>query len=116
METLQPPIAYDDFVRVDIRSGTIVAAEPLEGARKPAYTLKIDFGGAIGIKQSSAQITAHYQAENLIGKQIAAVVNFPPKKIAGFTSEVLVLGFPDTAGNVVLVQPSLTVPNGQKLF
>ncbi len=110
------PIAYDDFAKVDIRAGTIVAAVPLEGARKPAFVLDIDFGADIGIKRSSAQITAHYEAAELVGRCIAAVVNFPPKRIAGVKSEVLVLGFPDSAGAVVLVAPTHAVPNGVRLF
>ncbi len=111
-----PQIAFDDFLRVDIRVGTIVAADPFPEARKPAYKLRIDFGPAIGIKRSSAQITAHYKAADLVGKQVAAVVNFPPRQIGPFMSEVLTLGFPDEKGEVVLIQPSLNVPNGGRLF
>ena len=109
-------IGYDDFSRVDIRVGTIVSAEPYPEARKPAYKLTVDFGPAIGLKRSSAQITTLYALEELRGRQVAAVVNFPPKQIGKFMSEVLVLGFPDQAGNVVLVSVSHTVPNGGKLF
>ena len=109
-------IAYEDFVRLDIRVGTIVRAEIFPEARKPAYKLTIDFGAEIGIKRSSAQITVHYTTDSLIGLQVAAVVNFPPRQIGPFISEVLTLGFPDTAGEVVLVQPSQAVPNGGKLF
>jgi tRNA-binding protein len=109
-------ITYDDFENVDIRVGTIVAVEPFPEARKPAFKLKIDFGPAIGIKKSSAQITKHYSAETLVGKQVAAVVNFPPRQIGPFMSEVLTLGFPDEGGGVVLISPTLTVPNGGKLF
>ena len=109
-------IAYDDFAKIDIRAGTIVAAAPLPKARKPAYVLEIDFGPALGIKHSSAQITVHYAAAALIGRQIAAVVNFAPKRIAGVVSEVLVLGFPDADDAVVLIEPSRTVPNGARLF
>jgi tRNA-binding protein len=111
-----PPIVFEEFLKVDVRVGTIIAAEPLGGARKPALRLKIDFGPEIGIKTSSAQITAHYLAQALVGRQIAAVVNFPPRQIAKTISEVLTLGFPDAAGEVVLVVPERTVPNGGRLF
>jgi tRNA-binding protein len=111
-----PPIRFDDFLKVDIRVGTIVAAEAFPAARKPAYKLVIDFGPAIGRKKSSAQITAHYQPETLIGRQIAAVVNFPPRQIGPFLSEVLTLGFPDEKGEVVLIGPSLPAPDGGRLF
>ena len=109
-------ITYEDFERVDIRVGTIVEAAPLEGARKPAYRLLIDFGGAIGTKKSSAQITVHYTPEELVGRQVAAVVNFPPRPIGRFMSEVLTLGFPAADGRVVLIAPTKRVPNGGKLF
>ncbi|MFI4986026.1 MAG: tRNA-binding protein [Alphaproteobacteria bacterium] len=109
-------ISYADFERVEIRVGTIVEAEPYPEARKPTFKLKVDFGPALGIKRSSAQITKHYALAELVGRQVAAVVNFPPKQIGKFMSEVLVLGFPDAEGGVVLVQPSLGVPNGGKLF
>jgi tRNA-binding protein len=109
-------ISYGDFENVDIRVGTIVEALPFPEARKPAFKLKIDFGAEIGIKKSSAQITKHYEAANLLGKQVAAVVNFPPRQIGPFMSEVLTLGFPDAEGGVVLVAPTLQVPNGGKLF
>ena len=111
-----PPISFDDFLRVDIRMGTIVAAAPFPEARKPALKIEIDFGPAIGRKKSSAQITEHYDPAALVGRQVAAVVNFPPRQIADVMSEVLVLGFPDENGAVVLVSPSLAVPNGGKLF
>ena len=110
------PIEYQDFRRVDIRVGTVVAAEPLAGARKPAFRLEIDFGPALGRKRSSAQITRHYTPETLVGQQVAAVVNFPPKQIGRFMSEVLVLGFPDAEGGVVMIGVSHPVPNGGKLF
>ena len=109
-------ITLDDFERVDIRVGTILAAAPLEGARKPAIRLEIDFGPEIGIKRSSAQITVHYDPAVLIGRQVAAVVNFPPRQIATMISEVLTLGFPDAAGEVVLIEPEQPVPNGARLF
>jgi tRNA-binding protein len=111
-----PRIAFDDFLKVDIRVGTIVAAEPLDGARKPAIKLQIDFGATIGVKKSSAQITRHYEPAALIGRQVAAVVNFPPRQIGKFMSEVLTLGFPDAAGEVVLLGPDQAVPNGGRLF
>ena len=110
------PISYDDFARVDIRVGTIVEAEPFPEARKPAYKLKVDLGPEIGTKRSSAQLTVHYTREELIGRQVAAVVNFAPRQIGPFMSEVLVLGFPDAAGAVVLIAPTKAVPNGGKLF
>ena len=109
-------ITYDEFAKVDIRVGTIVEAEPYPEARKPAFKLKVDFGPEIGLKRSSAQVTANYKAEQLVGRQVAAVVNFPPKQIGKFMSEVLVLGFPDAAGEVVLIVPSLPVPNGGRLY
>ncbi|MBV8061411.1 MAG: tRNA-binding protein [Alphaproteobacteria bacterium] len=108
-------ISYDDFEKIDIRSGTIIKAEPFPEARKPAYKLVIDFGPDIGLKKSSAQITHHYMPEKLIGKQVAAVVNFPPRQVGPFMSEVLTLGFYDADGKVVLVSPDQTVPNGEKL-
>jgi len=109
-------ITYDDFARVDIRVGTILAADPFPEARRPAYKLSIDFGPEIGVKRSSAQLTEHYQRDALVGRQVAAVVNFAPKQIGPFVSEVLVLGFPDKAGAVVLIAPDHPVPNGGKLF
>ena len=109
-------ITYDDFARVDIRVGTILEAAPLEGARKPAYRLLIDFGPEIGQRKSSVQITVHYQPGELIGRQVAAVVNFPPRQIGKFMSEVLTLGFPDAQGEVVLFSPDQAVPNGARLF
>ena len=109
-------ISYDDFLRVDVRAGTVIAAEPLAGARKPAYVLRIDFGPEIGERRSSAQITGRYTVDELVGTQVCAVVNFPPKRIAGVQSEVLVLGMDDADGNVVVVRPSYAVPNGRRLY
>lgn len=115
-EPLTPEIAYDDFRKVDVRVGTIVTAEPYPEARRPAYKLTIDFGPEIGMKRSSAQITKRYTLEELIGRQVAAVANFPKKQIGKFMSEVLVLGFPDAEGEVVLISPTLPVPNGGRLY
>ena len=109
-------ITFDDFLKVDIRIGTIVAAEPYPEARKPAYKLRVDFGPGIGEKKSSAQVTRHYQPDRLIGRQVAAVVNFPPRQIGKFMSEVLVLGFPDEDGEVVMIGVDHPVPNGGRLF
>ena len=111
-----PTIRFDDFLAVDIRVGTIMEALPFPEARKPAYRLTIDFGPAIGVKRSSVQITEHYTLEELPGRQVAAVVNFPPRQIGPMMSEVLTLGFPDEAGKVVLVTPGKAVPNGGRLF
>lgn len=109
-------IGFDDFLKVDVRVGTIVAAEDFPQARKPAYKLMIDFGPAIGTKKSSAQITKHYKTDDLVGRQVAAVVNFPPRQIGPLMSEVLTLGFPDEEGEVVLVAIDRPVPNGGRLF
>jgi tRNA-binding protein len=109
-------ISYDDFLAVDIRVGTIVEALPFPEARKPAYKLKIDFGDQIGVKRSSAQITVHYQLDELIGRRVAGVVNFPPRQIGPFMSEVLTLGFADANGDIVLLQPERAVPNGSRMF
>ncbi|MER9300602.1 tRNA-binding protein [Mesorhizobium sp. M0621] len=113
---LKPEISFADFDRVDIRAGTIVEAEPFPQARKPAFKLKIDFGAGIGIKKSSAQITKYYTPETLIGRQVFAVVNFPPRQIGPFMSEVLTLGFPDEEGAVVLGAIERRVPDGGRLF
>ena len=109
-------ITIEDFQRVDIRVGRVLSAEPLAGARKPAYALRIDFGPEIGVKQSSAQVTVHYTAEALVGTLVLAVVNFPPRRIAGFRSEVLTLGVPDENGAVILIAPRSDAPLGARLF
>jgi tRNA-binding protein len=109
-------IDFNQFLAVDIRVGTIVAAEPFPEAHKPTLRLRIDFGPGVGVKQSSAQITRHYEPATLIGRQVAAVVNFPPRQIGKFRSEVLTLGFPDEEGEVVLFSPDRKVPAGARLF
>ena len=109
-------ISFDDFLCVDVRVGTVVAVEDFPEARKPAYRLHIDFGPGIGERKSSAQLTANYDKEALRGRQVAAVVNLPPRRIGPFMSEVLVLGFPDDGGEVVLVMPDKTVPDGGRLY
>ena len=109
-------ITFDDFAKVDVRVGTIIRAEPFPEARRPALKLWIDFGPDIGEKKTSAQITRHYDPDSLAGRQVAAVVNFPPRQIGKFMSDVLVLGFPDKDGEVVLIGPDHPVPNGGKLF
>ena len=109
-------IAFDDFRKVDIRIGTILEAEPLEGARKPAIRMVIDFGPGVGVKKSSAQVTVHYDPETLVGKQVAAVVNFPPRQIGKFMSEVLTLGFADNDGAIVLAVPDKDAPDGARLM
>jgi tRNA-binding protein len=111
-----PQIDFNQFLTVDVRVGTIVAAEPFPEARKPAIKLRIDFGPGVGVKQSSAQITRHYEPGTLVGRQVAAVVNFPPRQIGKLMSEVLTLGFPDENGEVVLFSPDRAVPNGARLF
>ncbi len=111
-----PQISFEQFLAVDIRIGTIMAAEPFPEARKPALKLRIDFGPGVGVKASSAQITRHYDPASLVGRQVAAVVNFPPRQIGKFMSEVLTLGFPDAEGEVVLFRPDLPTPNGSRLF
>ena len=110
------PLTFGEFLAVDIRVGTVVGAEPFPEARKPAFKLVIDFGEPVGLKKSSAQITRHYTLETLVGRQVAAVVNFPPRQIGPFMSEVLTLGFPDRDGEVVLIGPSQPVPNGGRMF
>ncbi len=109
-------ISFDDFLKVDIRSGTIIEAEPFAEARKPAIKLRIDFGDEIGVKKCSAQITKHYQPDALIGRQIMAVVNFPPRQIGPMMSEVLTLGFEDDNGDIVLAATDINVPNGHRLM
>ncbi|WP_375567912.1 tRNA-binding protein [Ahrensia marina] len=109
-------ISFDEFLKVDVRVGTIIEAGPFPEARKPAIKLKIDFGDTIGVKKSSAQITKHYTPEGLVGRQVMAVVNFPPRQIGPMMSEVLTLGVPDADGEVVLLQPTTDVPNGGRLY
>jgi tRNA-binding protein len=113
---VSPQISIEDFQRVDIRVGRVLSAEPLAGARKPAYKLRIDFGPPLGVRQSSAQITVHYTPEELVGALVLAVVNFPPRRIAGFKSEVLTLGVADAQGDVTLIAPRSDVPLGARLF
>ena len=113
---IMPTISFDDFMKVDIRVGVIVSAEPFPEARKPAIKLRIDFGPEIGEKKSSAQITRYYTPEALVGKRVLAVVNFPPRQIGKFMSEVLTLGVPDEAGEVVLISPDIDTPVGGRMF
>ena len=111
-----PEISWEDFEKVDVRVGLVVEAEPFPEARKPSLRLVVDFGPEIGTRKTSAQLTTHYQPEVLVGRQVVAVVNFPPKRIAGFKSEVLVLGVPDESGEVVLLTPDHEVPAGGRIF
>ncbi len=111
-----PPVSYAEFARIDIRAGTIVAVEPFPQARVPAYKLTVDFGEPVGTRRSSSQLVANYAPEDLLGRRVFAVVNFEPKRIAGFVSEVLVLGANDAAGNVVLATPQRDVPTGTRLY
>lgn len=113
---MQQPITWGEFERVDIRVGTVIRAEPYPEARKPAIKLWVDFGGTLGVRKSSAQLTVHYAPQALIGRQVAAVVNFPPRQIGSFMSEVLVLGMPDANGAVVLLGPDRPVPDGGRMF
>lgn len=108
--------SIEDFDRLDIRAGTVVDAQPFPEARKPSIRLWVDFGGTLGVRRSSAQVTEHYAPDRLIGRQVLAVVNFPPRRIAGFESEVLVLGVPDENGAVVLLRPDIRVPDGGRMF
>ena len=111
-----PEISWEDFEKVDVRVGRVSEAEPFPEARKPSIKLTVDFGPEIGTRRTSAQLAAHYDPESLVGKRVVAVVNFPPKRIAGFKSEVLVLGVPDEAGEVVLLSPDRDVPPGGRMF
>lgn len=115
-QSMADQITFNDFERVEIRVGTVVDAQPFPEARKPAIKLWVEFGGGLGVRKSSAQITKHYSPDRLIGRQVLAVVNFPPRQIGSFQSEVLVLGVPDEAGEVVLLRPDLRVPDGGRMF
>ena len=115
-EQASATISFDDFLKVDIRAGTITRVEPYPEARRPAYKVWVDFGEPIGVKKASAQCTVHYELDELVGRQVAAVVNFPPKQIGKFMSEILILGFPDGAGEVVLLTPERKVPDGGRMY
>ena len=112
----QATITFDDFLKVDVRVGTVVQAEPFPEARRPAMKLWVDLGPDLGVKKTSAQITKHYGLRDIVGRQVAAVVNFPPKQVGKFMSEILVLGFPDARGEVVIIGPDRSVPNGGRLY
>ncbi|MGH6947523.1 MAG: tRNA-binding protein [Kiloniellales bacterium] len=116
MPKSEATISFDDFNKIEIRVGTIAKAEPFPEARRPAFKLWVEFGAPLGVKKTSAQVTAHYSPQTLVGRQVAAVVNFPPKQIGSFMSEILVLGFPDAAGEVVLIGPERKVPDGGRLY
>jgi tRNA-binding protein len=116
MSGAEEPITFDQFLKVDVRVGTIVRAEDYPEARRPAFKIWVDFGAAIGVKKTSAQIARHYRPDDLVGRQVAAVVNVPPKQIGKFRSEILVLGFPDAAGEVVMIAPDRPVPDGGRLY
>jgi len=115
-DTIAPLVTIDDFLKIDVRVGTVVDVLPFPEARKPAYKVFVDFGPAIGIKKTSAQVTVHYTPESLKGLQVAAVINFPPRQVGPVMSEILILGFPDANGAVMLVHPTKPVPNGGRLF
>jgi tRNA-binding protein len=108
--------SIEDFEKLDVRVGTVIDAQPFPEARKPALKLWVEFGAPLGVRQSSAQVTVHYSADRLIGRQVLAVVNFPPRRVAGFESQVLVLGLPDENGDVVLLRPDLKVPDGGRVY
>lgn len=116
MDEVKPEIGFADFQKVDIRVGTIVDVQDFPEARRPAFKVWVDFGPALGTRKTSAQVTKHYTKDDLLGRQVAAVMNFPPKQVGKFMSEILILGFPDSEGDVVLVTPERPVPNGGALY